>query len=103
MNMTEALEWAADYAERNKIFEPPVNRAGYVRDGWMVPSPSDRADVIKDLAYVAVDDQGSKAHLEFLRKVLTQLARLDPALSAGSMENRLTKIQDEITQYLEGK
>ena len=49
MKMDEALEWAADYAERSKLFEPVVNQRGYA-DHWTPPSPTDKASIIVALA-----------------------------------------------------
>lgn len=48
--MDEALEWAADYAERNKLFEGPVNKNGYTMDGWKSPTAVERVQIITDLA-----------------------------------------------------
>lgn len=50
MDLTEALEWAADYADRNKLFAPPMNQRGYPVDGWQNPTPAERTAIIKDLA-----------------------------------------------------
>ena len=49
MNMQEALEWAADYADRSKLFEPIANQRGYA-DGWKPPTPAEKARVITELA-----------------------------------------------------
>lgn len=56
--MQEALEWAADYAQRAKIFEPIRNERGYA-DGWKPPTPAEKASVITELAREACDDGGS--------------------------------------------
>lgn len=53
--MVEAMEWAADFAERSKVFEAPKNDRGYVKDGWTSPSPAERAQVIMDLAATVVE------------------------------------------------
>jgi hypothetical protein len=55
MTPTEALEWAADYAERNNIFTAPKNDRGYVKDGWKEPTPADKVTLIKELAASVVD------------------------------------------------
>ena len=57
-NMGEALEWAADYATRNKLFEPITNQRGYA-DNWKPPSPADKAEIITNLAreVMKVDDE----------------------------------------------
>jgi len=52
--MDEALEWAADYVERTKIFEPVRNERGYA-DGWKIPTPAERAKIITDLAKTVVE------------------------------------------------
>lgn len=49
MNMVEALDWAAKYAEENKLFAPVLNTRGYP-DGWTPPSPEQKLKIIKDLA-----------------------------------------------------
>lgn len=83
MKMQEALEWAGDYAERNKLFEPVANQRGYA-DGWKPPSPADKAKVIMDLARQAcLDSPGSyelskgsvltELDIENLRVVLGEL------------------------------
>lgn len=54
MRSDEALEWAADYAERTKIFAPVVNSRGYP-DGWKPPTPSEKLAVIKELAAAVTD------------------------------------------------
>lgn len=56
MMMNEALEWAADYCERNKIFEAPKNERGYTRDGWTAPTPAEKARIITDLAKTVLDE-----------------------------------------------
>lgn len=60
MDMSEALEWAADYAERAKIFEPPIKANGYVSDGWKPSTPAERTDIIIKLAREAV--RGERPH-----------------------------------------
>lgn len=68
MNMAEALEWAADYATRNKLFDAPLNQRGYVTDGWKHPTPAEKAEIIKSLAYAALDEGSPKALLEKYQK-----------------------------------
>jgi hypothetical protein len=50
VNKIEALEWAADYAERNKLFEPALNNRGYPVDGQKPATPEERANIIIKLA-----------------------------------------------------
>lgn len=50
MDMMEALEWAAGYAERTKLFEVPTNGRGYAVDGAKPPTPQEKAAIVKDLA-----------------------------------------------------
>jgi hypothetical protein len=56
MNMQEALEWAADYAQRNKLFEVPTNSRGYPADGAKSPTPAEKTEVIMHLAGQALVD-----------------------------------------------
>ena len=56
MNKVEAMEWAADYAERNKLFLPPMKGNGYPVDGWKAPSAAERADIITKLAWQVMDE-----------------------------------------------
>lgn len=55
MTPTEALEWAADYADRNNIFTAPRNDRGYIKDGWKEPTPAEKISVIKELAASVID------------------------------------------------
>lgn len=58
MSMAEALEWAADYAERNKLFAPVTNSRGYA-DGWKPPTPEEKLRVIQKLAFTAAEPDRS--------------------------------------------
>lgn len=57
MTPTEALEWAADYAERSKIWEPPKDNRGYVKGNWTDPTPAEKVKLIKELAETVIDPQ----------------------------------------------
>lgn len=50
MTMIEALEWAADYCERNNLFISPKNDRGYVEAGWKPPTNAERVEIIRKLA-----------------------------------------------------
>lgn len=52
----EAMEWAAEYAERNHIFTPPQNQRGYTVDGWKNPTPAERTSIIQQLAKSVIDE-----------------------------------------------
>ena len=45
-----ALEWAADYAERNKMFDVPVTPRGYAVGDAKPPTPEQKAAIIIKLA-----------------------------------------------------
>lgn len=60
MKMDEALEWAADYVERNKLFETPLKSNGYPVDGWKPPSVTERVALITDLAKTVVESVDTK-------------------------------------------
>lgn len=48
----EAMEWAADFCERNHIFDPP----GAFADGsWHPPTANEKLAVIVQTAYAVVD------------------------------------------------
>lgn len=107
-DMVEALEWAADYADRNKLFEPVVNSRGYA-DGWKPPTPAEKAQVITKLARDAMPDTSVReAELRrFLREGV--LHNLDEALvemkNAGSSEllvarEHITAIASSVHRYL---
>ncbi len=50
MTPVEAMEWAADYAERHKLFEVPQNSRGYPVDGHKHLSASEKAEIIISIA-----------------------------------------------------
>lgn len=54
MNMSEAMEWAADFAVRSKLFDPPIKQNGYAVDGWKAPSSYDKTEIIIKLAREAM-------------------------------------------------
>lgn len=77
--MSEALEWAADYCDRTKMFEPPTNARGYVLDGWKAIPPAERANIITNLARTVVDSEGderieSTLNLETVKAIRKNLA-----------------------------
>jgi hypothetical protein len=53
MDMAQALEWAAKFAEDTKLFEPVLNARGYA-DGWKPPDPHDKSVIITELAKTVV-------------------------------------------------
>lgn len=103
MNMSEALEWAADYAERNKMFEVPVNRNGYPVDGFKTPGPEEKSSIIIRLAREACDEGGSKGDLNFLRQVFHNLgeARIDSATETSEAKGHLETIYHAVRSHLE--
>jgi hypothetical protein len=46
----EAMEWAARYIEREKLFDAPVNARGYTVDGWKPPTPAEKVRIITEIA-----------------------------------------------------
>jgi hypothetical protein len=75
--MQEALEWAADYAERNKLFAPIRNERGYA-DNWKPPTPADKLAVITQLAQstAAPDSASSQRDWGLLADEVARLERL---------------------------
>lgn len=57
MKMIEALEWAADYAQRSQLFVAPLNNRGYVKDGWADPTPEAKTAVILKIATEVCDEK----------------------------------------------
>lgn len=53
--MVEALEWAADYAQRTKLFDVPINSRGYTIDGMKAPDSTERVKIITELAKTVAD------------------------------------------------
>lgn len=68
------MEWAADYAERNKLFEPPKNERGYARDGYKFPTPSEKANIIIELAQTVTEDPAKGSY--YLTKISLELKNL---------------------------
>lgn len=101
--MIEALEWAADYADRNKIFETPMKSNGYPIDGHKPPTPAEKADIITKLARNATDD-GPNHHLKFLRSVLHNLneAKIESKTMTDAI-GHVDSIRRTVSKYLEGK
>lgn len=77
MNMNEALEWAADYCERNKLFEPVKNDRGYAHNSWTPPTPAQKLEIISSLAHQVTESQPTQvtsiAESAFLTCVLNDL------------------------------
>jgi hypothetical protein len=75
--MQEALEWAADYAERNKLFAPVRNERGYA-DNWKQPTPADKLAVITQLAQstTAPDSASSQRDWGLLANEVARMERL---------------------------
>lgn len=55
MNAIEAMEWAADYAARNKLFDPPMKSNGYVVDGYKPITAPEKVDMIIKIAATVVE------------------------------------------------
>lgn len=86
MNMQEALEWAADYCDRNRIFVPPKNERGYDVSGWKPPTPEERVQVIATLAGTAISQPSQQSVLsdEKVHEVVADLIYvLDAAYTAA--------------------
>lgn len=98
MRMVEALEWAADFAERSKIFQPVRNERGYA-DGWKPPTPAERAAVIKDLAETAVDESSGYSYVPTTQpdEIIVNAHAIATAI------NKLDKIDTEPVSWGETK
>lgn len=94
MNMQEALEWAADYAERNELFKPVANQRGYT-DGWKPPTPAEKVSVIKDLAEAACDDSSGFVPSESYQANVRDWKLLGNEV--GRLEGVMSKIQDQLS------
>jgi hypothetical protein len=101
--MVEALEWAADYAERNKLFDTPMKSNGYPMDGHKPPTPAEKADIILKLARNATDD-GPRPEIKFLRSVQQNLteAQIESNTLTDAMAH-IESIRRVVSKYLEGK
>lgn len=53
-----AMEWAADYVERQKIFEVPLKRNGYPLDGYQAATVQERAKIIIQIAHWVMTGEG---------------------------------------------
>lgn len=92
-SMDEALEWAADYADRAKLFEPVVNARGYA-DGWKPPTPSEKADIILKIARNAMDDgKEQTGDRRFLRSLLHNI---NEARMAAHTTNSMTDVRSHL-------
>ena len=108
MNKVEALEWAADYADRNKIFEPVRNERGYA-DGWKIPTPAEKAKIISELAEQIVDPPSVEvspfgAIALYIEEIVTELRKIrsyadifnsDAAREIQNVSNRLEAFAKE--------
>lgn len=107
MNLTEALEWAADYAERNNIFAPVTNSRGY-SDGWKPPTPQEKSEIIQKLAQTVYESEqpksvaGDMILVTYLEGAVTELRRLRAGLQGPTadqiqeLSNRLDQLAKEI-------
>lgn len=106
-SMDEALEWAADYAQRAKLFEAPLNSRGYPVDGYKPVTPSEKADIILKIARNAMDNGGESPDRKFLRAVLHNLseARID-AMDESSLTKALSHMESiykAVRVHLDGR
>lgn len=107
MNRVEAMEWAADYAERSKIFAPITNSRGY-SDGWKPPTPAEKARIIAELAETVVDEPAPSplalAAGELLNVLKTTVDLLDDAYQvdpAGYNYTRVRTMHNALKERLE--
>ena len=101
MNKAEAFEWAGDYVERMRLFEPVLNSRGYA-DGWKPPTPAEKTAVIKELAESVMDEPGlfrGEDVASFVASMFTQHTSGSTPSSGGTVryavhENFLTEIKE---------
>lgn len=98
MRMDEALEWAADYTTRNKLFEPVLNNRGYP-DGWKPPTPADKAGIIVGLAneIVKVEDE------KFLQGILQELHNAAMQTNEDDMVRYINSIHNSLFKHMHEK
>lgn len=102
MNKVEAMEWAADYAERTKIFEAPVNSRGYTIDGWRGISSAERAEVIAGLANQVVEDRTYRADPKAIVDTLEAIVdRLEKAKSPDPVRYTPIEVANAISRIRE--
>lgn len=103
MNAVEAMEWAADYAERNQLFAVPMNGRGYPVDGMKPPTHPEKVQMLRDLAASVTDEPLSPDSARQVRRLLVDCVhdlkggrsadpfRYDPH-TVSDVEMRLEKI-----------
>lgn len=73
MSAIEALEWAADYCDRQKIFEPPRNDRGYIADGHKMPTVAEKVAIIKEIAEQVTDATPPRAFVVLSEAFMAKL------------------------------
>lgn len=108
MKPEEALEWAADFAERSKIWEAPKNDRGYAKSGWTEPTPAEKVALIIELAATVTDSPnevsgetaGAMAHIiKFTVEALDAAKQVDPV---GYNYPRISKLHSDLKKLVEG-
>lgn len=104
--MSEALEWAADYATRNKLFDAPLNQRGYPMDGWKGPTAEEKRAIITKLARDAyeVDPETSGVAMNlFLETILESLDKASSCMSLQDAREWLNAARFPLKSYIERK
>lgn len=99
MRMDEALEWAADYATRNKIFESEVNQRGYNAEKWAPPSSEEKARIITKLAKEVTTSENEQ-HLRNVMQDLHDAAMLE---NVPDLTRAINNIHSSLYQHLRRK
>lgn len=96
MSPIEALEWAADYADRHKLFEVPTNRNGYPVDGFKQLTPAERVDVLQKLAATVMTPAGITVSISeaFLAEMTEQLQEVYDSLCDSKPGEAKTSVLD---------
>ena len=99
MEMSEALEWAADYTVRNKLFDPVVNQRGY-SDGWKPPTPAEKMKIIKELAETVVTKPIATVPDEYKNMLRNSFHQLDAALTDARLLEVARDVREDLHEFL---
>lgn len=101
LNMVESLEWAADYADRMKLFDPKMNGRGYPVDGSKPVTADERAEIIIRLARQACDTKAAGGALMADTEILVRWRKLLQDAYINKDWHRVEGVTQQIKEQLD--
>lgn len=98
-NLAESLEWAADFAARNKLFDAPMKSNGYPVDGWKGPTAEERTSIILSLAKEVMKVEDEK----FLQDLLYDLHETSKQTNEDDILRYVNSVHNSVFIYMRGK